>query len=70
MPSGNLIDDFSEGDPVAYIPPHYQAKDPDDQSYQYAEYGKVSSKNDTYVFVRFGTDTTGKSCYPRDLYKC
>ena len=32
------------------------------------EYGLITSFNDNYVFVRYGTDTGSKSTYRKDLY--
>ena len=37
-------------------------------SHPSVEQGIVTSVNDQWVFVRFGSDATSKACSPRDLY--
>jgi hypothetical protein len=50
------VDDFATGDFVFHIPS--------------GETGIVSSKNLTYVFVKFSVmASNGKACYPNDLEK-
>jgi hypothetical protein len=50
---------------VTYVPHHAKgnAGHPD------CERGTISSKNDTYVFVRFGRSTTGQACDPSQLVR-
>lgn len=50
------------GAKVTYIPPH----DKENAQHEDAEGGTISSWNDTYVFVNYGTGTN-KATYPRML---
>jgi hypothetical protein len=57
--------DFEPGDAVAYIPAHALGS----RTHPDIEYGVVSSLNQHFVFVRFGTATTAQPCYPSSLVK-
>lgn len=59
------LEDFSVGDQVTYVPYHAHGK----ASHPDCERGVVSSKNDLYVFVRFGCSTTGQACKPDQLIR-
>lgn len=56
---GREVNDDSIGSPVTYIPPHAKG----DASHPDAEQGKISSYNDSYVFVRFKS-ASGHACNP------
>ena len=58
---GIKLEEKHKGAKVTYIPPH--ADGPQDED---AEGGTISSWNDTYVFVNYGTGTN-KATYPRML---
>jgi hypothetical protein len=49
----------SIGRKVIYRPSHSHAP--------VSEEGVITSVNDTYVFVRYGSQTTSAATYPRDL---
>lgn len=63
--------DFSKGDRVIYVPDGVKnLQDPR------CEFGKVSSTNSVYVFVKFnkniavlGEDAPSKACAPTNLHK-
>lgn len=42
-------------------------EDEDQWTPQDAEYGTITSVNDTYAFIRFGNDQSSKACRPEDL---
>lgn len=52
------LHDVKEGMQVVYHPMHALMP----------EQGVVTSKNDTYVFVRFGSDIHSKAVRPVDIY--
>lgn len=54
---------FQPGQYVTYVPYHAHG----DITHKDCERGVVSSTNDTYVFVRFGTSITGQACKPDQL---
>lgn len=56
-------DAIYDGMHVLYVPTHAQS----DLNHKDVEQGIVTSKNDTYVFVRFGGDTHSKGCHAHDL---
>ena len=57
------VDWFEEGQLVTYIPYHAKGNinHPD------CEQGRVTSKNEKYVFVRFGNSSTSQACPPDQL---
>jgi len=65
--------DFVAQERVAYIPTHAHG----DIGHKDVEYGRVSSTNEKFVFVRFDKTvarlgwegTTSQSCRPEDLVK-
>lgn len=65
------LSDIENGQRVAYVPTHAKGN----LSHKDVEWGKVSSKNDKYVFVRFDKQVskfgwegaTSQSCRPEDL---
>lgn len=56
--------DFHAGDMVRYVPYHAHG----DIRHADCENGRVTSKNDTYVFVRFHSETS-QACKPDQLRK-
>jgi len=52
-----------EGMHVLYVPTHAHG----DLTHTDVERGVVTSKNEHYVFVRFGGDTHSKGCKAHDL---
>ena len=58
---------FEPKDKVIYVPKHLLHGDRDKMT-QKDNLGTVTSKNSTYVFVRFLNQTQPKACYPRDLF--
>jgi hypothetical protein len=50
--------DFKAGDHVRYVPYHAHG----DLTHPDCEDGVVTSTNDAYVFVRFGTKTQSQAC--------
>lgn len=58
------LEDFNPGDNVRYVPYHAH----DDINHPDCENGKVTSKNSTYVFVRFKGETS-QACMPDQLRK-
>ena len=68
--SSNIVTDFKNGDTVVYVPRHKQ----ENRTLDDCEPGRVTSANDTYVFVQF-MDKNGEysnphsqACYPSDLW--
>ena len=59
---------FEAGDKVIYIPQHLLLHEDKTQMVKEEHLGKVSSKNDTYVFVIFKGNTTAHATSPHDLY--
>jgi hypothetical protein len=59
------LSDFKQGDFVTYVPLHADG----DLDHPDVEYGRVSSVNDKFVFVKFGGSMIGQPCYPEDLVK-
>lgn len=58
------MENFSKGDIVTYVPRHAR----NNESHPDREVGKVTSVNDTYVFVDYGTGNS-KATRPEDLVK-
>lgn len=59
---GTKLEEKHKGSKVTYIPPHANG----DPQHKDSEGGTISSWNDTYVFVNYGTGTN-KATYPRML---
>lgn len=59
------LSEVKQGQEVVYIPRHLRGKP---EQMQNRERGKVTSWNDSYIFVRFFNDTTSKACSPADLF--
>lgn len=63
------VDDFSNGEEVAYIPTHANGN----LAHSDVENGYVNSKNDTFVFVRYIRhgilQQTSQATSPKDLEK-
>lgn len=58
------VADFEVGQNVKYIPNHADG----DQAHPDCEEGQVTSKNDTYVFVKFNPlNANGQACKPTNL---
>jgi hypothetical protein len=64
MANDPVLDDFHAGDLVRYVPYHAggNVHHPD------CENGRITSKNDHYVFVRF-SGSTSQACKPDQLRK-
>lgn len=60
----NPIDSFNEHDTVKYVPAHANQN----INHCDVEDGIVTSKNDTYVFVKFVGQSNSKACSPNNLY--
>ena len=60
----NTVNDFNVGQNVTYIPNHANG----DSGHEDCEDGKVTSKNNTYVFVKFNPlNASGQACDPTNL---
>lgn len=65
------VESFNIGDEVVYIPNHAHG----DRTHKDCKWGRVSSKNDRFVFVRFNEDVatfgwdgaTSQACKPENL---
>lgn len=55
--------DIYIGMKVLYVPSHAKG----DLTHKDVEKGVVTSKNEQYIFVRFGGDTHGKACSANNL---
>lgn len=65
LPTENGVGDFKAGDMVRYVPYHAEGN----MRHEDCENGRVTSTNDTYVFVRFGVGETSQACKPDQLVK-
>jgi len=61
--TGKSVGDFYEGQLVTYIPNHAYG----DRYHPDCENGRVTSMNDHFVFMRFGTAANSQACYPTKL---
>jgi len=59
------LDEIREGMLVKYIPGHAQG----DRSHPDCEVGRVTSKNDVHVFVRYGAKLHAEATDPDDLVR-
>jgi hypothetical protein len=59
--------DINEGDKVVYIPHHLLVGDKN-KMVEEKNLGVVTSKNDSYIFVRFKGNTGSQACKAEDLY--
>ena len=66
--SSNTVSSFKQMDTVVYVPRHKQSE----RTLEDCEPGRVTSINDTYVFVQFmdneGYKPNSQACYPCDLW--
>lgn len=58
----SILTESDKGSKVTYIPPHANG----DASHEDAEGGVISSWNNSFIFVEFGTGTA-KACRPENL---
>lgn len=66
IPKETKLTDFKAGDRVRYVPYHAHG----DVRHADCENGRVTSVNDTYVFVRFRPEgETSEACLPDQLVK-
>ena len=62
-----MANDIEIGDKVVYIP-DYLLKGPAKDRIQDKNLGVVTSKNDTFVFVRYANGTNSQATSPEDLF--
>ena len=67
LPNQRGIETFHVGDYVTYVPGHVQALKDGNVNHPDCERGHVTSKNEKYVFVRYGSSHTSQATDPRDL---
>jgi hypothetical protein len=58
--------DFNVGDQVIFTPPHLIGSN---EPVLHENCGRVTSTNDTYVFVSFMGNSTSHACKPESLQK-
>lgn len=67
LPKPRGIETFHVGDYVTYVPGHVQALCDGNVHHPDCEHGYVTSKNDKFVFVRYGNNNTSQATSPGDL---